>query len=531
MSKHESDSQYYFDQQAADYAVQFIEQCCVHIKGKWAGEPVKLEQWQKDEIIRPLFGWKRSSDSLRRYRTAYIELPRKNGKSLIASAVALYLLCADGEHGAEIYCAATATKQADIVFQNAKNMVLKSPRLSERCEPYKSSIYVPATTSKLEVVAADADTLHGLNSHGNIIDELHAHKTRELYDVLSTGTGSREQPINFIITTAGYDRESICYELHDYSIKIINGEIENDAWLPVIYAADENDDIDDPETWAKANPNLGVSVSYDYLRQEAQQAKHTPAKENTFRRLHLNQWTQQNTRWLSHEQWDACAGDLTPEQLRELNQNRPCYAGLDLGVNDDLSALVLLFPWDDGHGYDVVPYFYMPEEIIPDREHEHGVSYSSWIRQDYCKLTEGTATDTDEIRYSIDNLADQYEIREIACDRYNAKQLMAQLEKDGHEAIAVGQGFASMAEPSKEFERLVELEKLRHGNHPVLRWMAGNVSVKSDEHNNIKPTKDKQSSKNDGIVALIMALSRAMLHETNEAETTSIYETENVMRI
>ena len=281
--------EFHFDENAANIAVLFFERFLHHSKGEWAGRPFQLEQWQKDQVIRPLFGWKRA-DGTRRYRRAYIEIPRKNGKSTLGAAIALALLYIDSEPGAEVYSAASDREQAAIVFNEARAMVETSPELLRRSKPFRRSIVVPGTRSSYRVLSADAPHQHGLNAHGIVFDELHTQPDRELWDVLNTSTGARRQPLVVMLTTAGYDRESICWEQHEYARQILQGIVQDDSFFACIYGAEESDDWLDPATWRKANPNLGVTISLDYLEGEARRAQISPAYQNTFRRLHLNQW-------------------------------------------------------------------------------------------------------------------------------------------------------------------------------------------------------------------------------------------------
>src|SRR5437867_9476418 len=346
-------SRFWFDEEAAERACSFFEDMLVHVKGEWAGQPFVLEPWQRD-IARSLFGWKRR-DGTRRYRIAYIEVPKKNGKSTLVAGIGLYLLTADGEQGGEVYSAAADREQAAIVFSTAKSVVQASPELAARCETYHRSIVVPRTGSSYKVLSADVPTKHGLNPSGILFDELHAQPNRELWETLVTGGAARRQPLVVAITTAGYDRQSICYELHDHAVKVRDGIIHDDAFLPVIYAADEAGDWTDPKVWKKANPSLGVSVKVDFIREECERAKENPRKQNSFRRLHLNQWTEQSTRWIDMGVWAECAGAVDAEAL----QGRICYAGLDLSSTTDLSAFVLLFPpkeKDEGDESDREPY-------------------------------------------------------------------------------------------------------------------------------------------------------------------------------
>lgn len=503
-------SEFYFDQRAAQVAVNFFERLLHHSKGEWAGQPFILEDWQRDEIIRPLFGWKRESDGTRRYRIAYIEVPRKNGKSTLAAGIALLLLFADDEPGAEVYSAAADRDQASIVFDEAKRMVEGSPQLARRSEMYKRSIIMPGTYSAYRVLSADAHTKHGLNAHGVVFDELHAQPNRELWDVLTTSTGARRQPVTVAITTAGYDRESICWEQHEYARQVRDGIIEDETFLPVIYAADMEEDWLDEEVWAKANPNLSVSVKLDYLRNEARRAKQVPAYQNTFRRLHLDQWTQQETRWLPMKDWNACATPVDQGLLR----GAPCYGGLDLASTSDIASFLLCFPSEPGEEehFAWLPFFWIPKENMVERARKDRVPYDAWVRQGLITATEGNVIDYGYIIRDIEALGERFNIEEIAFDRWGAFQVSQALQGAGFTMVGFGQGFRSMAGPTKELLRLVLDGKLAHGGHPVLRWMADNMMVSSDAAGNVKPNKAKSREKIDGIVAGIMALDRAVRH-------------------
>jgi len=512
-----SSNDFYFDKKAAERAVRFFEHYIVHIKGKWAGEPFTLERWQKNDIITPLFGCKRP-DGSRQYRTCYIEIPRKNGKSSLCSGIALYLLYADNEPSAEVYSAAADTKQAAIVFNVAKGMAMASKSLMSRGQIYRNSIFIPRTASAYQVLSADAYTKHGLNAHGIIFDELHAQPNRELWDVLATSTGARTQPLTVAITTAGFDRNSICWELHEYARRIKEGVIEDDSFLPVIYAADEGDDWRDPKTWRKANPNIGVSISEDYLKRECAKAENVPAYENTFRRLHLNQWTQQESRWLPMAAWEACGGQVIPEMLK----GKPCYAGLDLSSTTDITALVLAFPVDGA--VKLLSYFWIPGDNILERAKRDHVPYDLWVKQGLVYATDGNVIDYSFIVAKIAELRKQYALKEIAFDRWGAAKIVQELTELGVAVVPFGQGFASMAGPSKELLRLVLAGKLEHGGNPVMRWMADNAVVKTDPAGNIKPDKAKSTQRIDGIVAAVMALDRAMRHGAGH----SVYESRGI---
>lgn len=513
-----SEPDLWFDEEEADRVCEFFERYVRHVKGEWAGQPFVLAEWQT-EFVRDLFGWKRG-DGTRRYRRCYVEVPRKNGKSTLAAGIALYLLLADKEAGAEVYSAAADRDQARIVFDVASGMIEQEQSLEKRTKVYRTSITVPSTGSRYKVLSADAYTKHGLNAHGVIFDELHAQKNRDLWDVLITSTGARRQPMVFAITTAGvYDPESICWEIHDYALKVVEGIIDDDEFLPVIYAADRDEDWTDPEVWARANPGLGITVKREYLDREAKRAKEVPAAQNTFRRLHLNQWTEQETRWLDMDVWDENAGEVNEAELI----GERCYAGLDLSTTTDLSALALVFP--RGETWDALMRFWVPAENVQKRSTRDRVPYDAWVRDGWVIPTPGNVVDYAFIRREINDLLERFHIEEIAFDPWNATQLVTELmEEDGIPMVKHRQGFASMAAPTKELEKLLLGRQLAHGNHPVLRWNASNVSVKMDASGNLKPDKSKSTERIDGIVALIMAVGRA----SEGFDSSSKYESEDL---
>ena len=501
-------AEYYFDEIAADVAVGFFETTLVHSKGEWAGDPFVLQDWQKNDIVRPIFGWKRE-DGTRKYRIAYIEIPRKNGKSTMAAGFALCLLTNDGEPGAEVYSAAADREQAAIVFEEAKAMVEASPELSEICDPFKRSIAVPSTRSSYRVLSRDAFTKHGLNAHGVVFDEVHAQPDRELWDVLKTSMGARRQPLMVAITTAGYDKDSLCAELHDYARKVLDGTIEDPSFFAYIAAADPEDDWQAESTWAKANPGIGVTVKLEYLREEAKRAAEMPAYENTFKRLHLNLWTEQDVRWLSLDTWDKCGESVDVAALA----GRTCYGGLDLASTNDLAAFVLDFPdGEDPEFHDQLAWFWIPRDNVLAKIKRDGVRYDVWIKQGLITATEGNVIDYGSIEKTIDEVAQRFNIKEIAYDRWGATEMIQRLQDGGMNVIPFGQGFASMSPATKEFEKLLLSRRIRHGGNPVLRWMAGNVVVRQDPAGNLKPDKSKSKNKIDGIVASIMALDRATRH-------------------
>ena len=500
-----------------------------HTKGEWAGKPFTLEPWQA-EIVRKVFGTLRP-DGTRQYRTVYIEVPRKNGKSTLAAGLALYLLYADGEPGAEVYSAAADRDQAAIVFEQAKAMIEGNEQLTEASEVYRRSVVVPSKGRAYKVLSADAPTKHGLNAHGIIFDELHAQPNRDLWDVLTTSTGARRQPLVVAITTAGYDRHSICWQIHDYAIKVRDGIIKDESFLPVIFAADADDDWTSEETWKKANPGIGSTVKLDYLRQECERAKEIPAAQNTFRRLHLNQWTEQADRWIDMAVWDRNVGDVADAVLL----GRPVFMGFDAASTTDLTALALLFPLEDGR-FALRARFWMPEENVRKRVHRDRVPYDVWIRDGFITTTPGNIVDYDQIRVDIEAEAKKYALRDFAYDRWNVTQLITQLRQQWPEhkdrtgrpqAVDFGQGFQSMTAPMREFEKLLLGAKLAHGNNPVLRWMMSNTTVKQDPAGNLKPDKASSTDRIDGIVASVMALGRSMWRPTGG----SVYESRGMLEV
>jgi phage terminase large subunit-like protein len=508
---------FWFDKEAADRACEFFQRYLRHVKGEWAGQAFILSEWQREQIIRPLFGWKRA-DGTRRYRTLYCEVPRKNAKSTTGAGIALYLLFSDGEAGAEVYSAAGDREQAAIIFDIAKQMVEYEPRLLSRCEIYRRSIVIPKTGSAYHVLSADVPTKHGKNSHGIIFDELHVQPNRNLYDVLKTSMGSRRQPLMVMFTTAGHDRQSVCWQEHEYALKVIDGIVKDDAYLPVIYSAPDKDDWTDREVWAKVNPGLGTSIKLSYLEDEYKRAEESLAYQNTFRNLYLNQWTEQSTRWIDMELWDACSESVDEHDL----EGRECYGGLDLASTTDIAAFVKLFPpTDNDPRWRAHCRFWVPEENMRKRSERDRVPYAVWAKEGLIEPTEGNIIDYDVIRKRIQEDGERFNIREIAFDRWNATQLTTQLAGDGFTMVPFGQGFQSMSAPCEELRKLLVSHQLAHAGNQVLRWMASNVAVKQDPAGNLKPDKSKSSEKIDGIVALIMALGRAIVRQ----EFVSVYET------
>lgn len=510
-----------FDAATAQAALDFFPAYLKHVKGEKGGAPFTLEPWQA-AIVANLFGWKRP-DGTRRYRELFLFVPRKNGKTPLSAGLVLLTLFCDPEPGAEIYSAAADRDQASLVFAHAKGMVLQDPELSQKAQIYETarSIVLDDRQSSYKVISADANTKHGFNSHLVIVDELHAQPSRELVDVLATSTGARRQPLIVYTTTSDYERPSICNEKYDYAAKVRDGIIEDPNFLPVIYEASRDDDYTSPKVWAACNPNLGVSLSREYVAAACKRAQETPSFLNTFLRLHLNIKTEQDVRWLDMAAWDGGGAPLDPAEL----EGRPCWGGVDLASTSDLCALVLFFPDDDNSA---LAYFWVPEDTARIRDRRSRVPYLTWAREGALRLTEGNVADYDVIREDINALGARYDIQEIAIDRWNSTHLQTQLQGDGFDIVQFGQGFASMSAPAKELERLVQSNGLRHGGQPVLRWCASNVMVETDAAGNLKPSKKRSAEKIDGIVALVMAIGRAQVR----AEAgPSVYETRGILTL
>lgn len=504
--KAKTQSPFFWDLAAARAACEFFT-LLRHSKGQWAGQPFELAPWQRF-IIGSLFGWKRR-DGMRRFRVAWAELPRKNGKSTMGAGLTIELGFFDDEPGAEIYCAATKRDQAKIVFGEAQRMVKATPALKARLQSFVGSIAQDSTNSRIQPLGADADTMDGLNIHAALVDEVHAHKTRAIVDVLETATGARRQPLIIYTTTAGFDRETVAWELHEYTEKVLRGVVEDETWFGFIACADPDDDWRSPETWAKANPNLGVSVFPDDLERKAKKAQELPGAQNSFRRLHTNVWTESHTAWIPDALWMENVGEVEALDLEDEIEGEACWCGLDLGSTSDFCSFVAVFPRDNGVRR-VVARFWIPEPALRERmKSARGADYfQQWRDQGYLVVTSGASTDYDFIEAEIKRFAERFDVRAIAYDRYAASQLVKNLEGElGEEKIiAFGQGFLSMSAPSKELERLVLQRKIAHGGHPVLRWMNSNVELRRDPADNIKIDKARSAEKVDGMVSLVEAL-------------------------
>lgn len=508
----------HYDKKKADRAVTFIENLC-HTKGKWAGTPFWLLPWQ-EQLIRDIFGIVKP-DGNRQFRTAFVEICKKVGKSELAAAVALYLLYADNEPSAEVYGAAADRQQASIVFDVAKQMVEMSPALMKRSKLMGATkrIVNYSNAGYYQVLSVEVGGKHGFSVSGLVFDEIHTQPNRQLYDVLTKGSSdARQNPLHFIITTAGNDRHSIAYELHTKAVDILEGRRVDPTFYPVVYGLKDDEDWEDEANWYKVNPSLGYTVDIERLRDAYREAKQNPADEITFKWLRCNMWVSSTVAWIPDAIYMRGNEPIDMDALA----GRDCYAGLDLSSTGDITALVLIFPpRDEEEKYVLLPYFWIPEETIPRRVKANSVPYDIWEKQGYIMSTEGNVIHYDFIEKFIMDLSEKYHILEIAVDRWNATQMIQNLEGEGFTIVPFGQGFSSMSAPTKEFYRLLMEGRIIHGGNPVLRWMAGNVVIDTDPAGNIKVTKAKSKEKIDGIVAAIMALDRCI---RQEGQSGSVYD-------
>ncbi len=486
----------------AERVVRFINNL-THAKGEHGAKPFNLRPWQ-EKIIRALFATR--ADGNRKHRTCLMMLPRKNGKSELCAAIGLYGLLGDGEIGAEVYIAAADRDQASLVYNVAAQMVRNDPELSAECEVLDSTkrIVHRKSGSVLKALSADAHTKHGFNASMVIYDELHAAPNRELWDVLRTSQGARRQPMMIAITTAGYDRHSILWQIYDYACKVRDGIVDDQTFLPVLYEAAKDADWQDEKVWHQANPALGDFRSLEEMRVLAAEAKQMAGAENTFRRLYLNQWTEQETRWINMDLWDACRVVRDDAALRR----KRCYVGMDLSTTRDLTAIVAIFP-DPSGGFDVFPHFFIPRDSMRERVNRDRVPYDVWEREGYLTATDGAVVNYEAVRAKLKEWAVRFDVHEIAYDPYNATDLVTRLqEQDGFSCIEMRQGMLSLAAPTKALEKYIVGKQLRHDGHPVLRWNVSNAAVEQDAAGNMKLSKKVSTERIDGAVALIMAVDR-----------------------
>ena len=516
----------HYDKAKADRVVTFIENLC-HTKGKWAGKRFWLLPWQ-EKAIRDIFGTVKE-DGTRQFRTAFIEIGKKNGKSELAAAVALYMLYADNEPSAEVYGAAADRQQASIVFDVAKKMAEMTPALMRRSKimAAQKRLVNYSNAGFYQVLSADVSNKHGLNISCVVLDECHALPNRDLYDVLTKGSSDASQnPLHFLITTAGNDRNSFCYELHQKSLDILSGRIIDPTFYPVVYSLPDDADWEDEKNWYLANPSLGHTITIDRMRDAFRDAKNNPADEVTFRWLRLNQWVGSTVAWIPDAVFMQGAEPINRDTLK----GRECYAGLDLSTSEDITALVLIFPpRKEDEKYIILPFFWIPEDNIAKKVRKTGVPYDVWRAKGLLIATPGNVIDYAYIQNMIEELSHEYHILETAFDRWGSNMLVERLTEMGLTVVPFGQGYKDMSSSSRAFYENIMKGNMIHGGNPILRWMAGNVVIETDPAGNIKPTKAKSKGKIDGIVAAIMALDRCIRNQG--AEQGSVYDQRDMVVI
>jgi phage terminase large subunit-like protein len=495
-------------------------------------------------IVGSIFGWY-NSDGTRRFRTAYIEIGKGNGKTVLAAGIGVIGLRYDGQTSAEIYAAATTREQAQVCWKDALAMVRRTPNLHREIEDRVASLYYAPTNSVFRPVSSEHKGLDGKRVHMALVDELHEHPNSLVVDKMRAGTKNRRNALIFEITNSGSELETVCWNHHDYSLRILNGTAEDPGWFAYVCALDEGDDwMDDESCWIKANPGLGTILPIEYLREQVREAKGMPSKQNIVKRLNFSIWTQQHTVWLDLKEWDSCGG-IVP--LTAIEQE-PCWLGLDLSSKIDLTSLAVLFRRDLGedlaievpdgqdakgevkkrtlnlnYAVDLLPYFYMPEETLFARAKTDRVPYPLWLQQGHIRATPGNIIDYDFIYDQIVNeIAPHYSIQEIGFDPYNATQFSLSLAAAGFSVVDVRQGVQTMSEPSKVFEALLKAGRIRHGAHPVLRWCASNVAAKEDKKGNIFPYKQHERKRIDGVIAAIIGLSRLIVSDPESSQ--SVYD-------
>lgn len=500
------DKGWHFDKKAAMRAINFIERL-KHTKGEWAGQRFRLEPWQQF-VLWNIFGWK-LADGTRRFRYVYIEIARKNGKTALSAGVGLYMLFADGEARPEVYSAATVKDQAKICFADAVEIV-KATDLKNYLSPFRNSIVYELKGGTFKPLSSDYGTHDGLNPSCGIIDEFHAHRDSGMFDVIKSAFGARKQPLMFIITTAGFNKAGACYAYRENVIKVLRGVNEDDLLFGIIYTLDNKEEWENPKMWIKSNPNLGVSLSVDYLADQVRDAKNRPEAVRNVMTKNINLWVDAEKTWILDEVWMRCVGTTHKEELKGC----ACWGGLDLSNVSDITAYVLIFHENDR--FQLLPFFWIPEEKMQEKVRKENINYDKWVADRYVTVTSGNVIDYDFVKADILRIVADYDLRPSAYDRWNSSQTIIDLQNEGMAFNPFGQGYGSMSAPTKEFEKLVLTEKIEHFGNPVLRWMLSSTVTKTDPAGNIKPEKEKSVQKIDGIVGSIMALGEWMTAQADD---------------
>jgi phage terminase large subunit-like protein len=517
---------YRVEEWRGEFVCGFLERFCVQSKGRWAGSRLVLLDWQRDLLMR-LFAWRRP-DGRRRYRRCYVEVAKKNGKSTLISALCLYLLLADDEAAPEIYLNAVDRQQARIVYDEAARMVRGSPGLTRRVNPIDSRhrLVWAAGNGVILANSSEAPAKDGLNPSAVIFDELHRQPDYKLWDIFEYATGARAQPLTLSITTAGDSERGIWWEQRDYSERVVRGEIDDPTHLGVIYRAGRDDDPDDPATWRKANPSLGVTITEEDFRRDLEEAQVTPRKLAGFLRLRLNVVANADVVFLDPDDWKACAG---PPPAAGALAERTCYLGVDLGQNRDLTAVVALWP-DDAGGHDIRAWFWLPRQSLEEQARATRQPYVTWVLDGLLQTTPGACTDLEFVRAAIVEFCRRHRVRRIVFDAWHAYGIATALrEQDGLPVEFLRQGYASLSGPTKELERLVLSRKIRHGGNPILAWMASNAIADMDAAGNLKLNKRRSRDKIDGLSALVNGLAGVLADGGDGGD--SVYESRGILSI
>ena len=508
----------YFDESAPERVCEFFRKYIRHSKDEFAGKPFIFTNWQRGDLIYPIYGWKKP-DGSRRFRRVFIEIPKKNGKSTLCSGLSLYHLCADGVNGAEVYNVAGDKSQASIVFDEAKNMVEASPAMSSRILLKRSlkRMDFPNTKSFYRVIASDAHSKEGFNISCLIFDELHTQKNRKLWDTLRYGGASRREPIFIVITTAGDDETSLWFEELTYAKRILSGEIRDDEYFAYVREADKNDDYKDPKVWEKANPSLGITISYETVAAEVNAAIQNPSALNTLLRYRFNILSSLSERWIPKEHWDACANfPIRPPQEKE-----ECYVGLDLSTTTDMAGYCLWFP----ERKIILPRLFCPENTVTKRTALRRTRYDFWQLKNLVTVLQGETLDYNIIKQSLEADDELYSIKRLAYDPWNATQFILDLLHDGWKCEKFRQGFGSYTAPMKEFDRMIRDQVLVHYGNEVLTWMTGNLVPEYDVNKNIRPNKKASKEAIEGLLCAIMAIGLWMI----DTQKASVYKKRGIV--